>query len=194
MREIVLASSSPYRRALLRRLGLPFTQVSPACDEASIMAAPLPPAEIVTRLARLKAETAAAQAPDALIIGSDQVAALEGEILGKPGTPAGARAQLARLQGRTHRLLTGLAVLDAASGRCLEALDVHEMTMRPLAEDAIARYVERDHPADCAGAYKIEQLGVALFDRISGRDFTAIVGLPLTLVTSLLQRLGVQVL
>lgn len=194
MRKIVLASSSPYRRALLTRLGLPFDEIAPTCDEAAIMAAPLPPDQIVTRLARLKAETVAARAPDAIVIGSDQVAELQGEILGKPGSPARARAQLARLQGRSHRLLTGLAVLDATSGRCLEALDTHELRMRPLDAAQIAHYVERDHPVDCAGAYKIEQLGIALFERIVGDDFTAIVGLPLTRVSALLERLGVHVL
>jgi septum formation protein len=193
MRNLVLASTSRYRRALLDRLRLPYTPAVPQCDEAAVQALGLPAERLVARLARDKAASVAPAFPDALVIGSDQVVALDGEILGKPGSPEAARAQLARLAGRSHRLLTGLAVCDTATGAWQEALDVHEMHVRALSADEIARYVAHDDPIDCAGAYKIESLGIALFHRIVGEDFTAIVGLPLIPLTRLLRALGVAV-
>lgn len=190
-RPLVLASTSRYRRELLDRLGLAYEARAPLYEEEHHLA--LPPAELVVELARRKAESLAAACPEALIIGADQVAELDGTVLLKPGTVEGAVAQLARLAGRTHRLLTGVAVHDPRAGRTEAALDVHRMTMRPLAEPQLRAYVERDHPVDCAGAYKVEAAGIALFEALEGRDFTAIVGLPLTLVVTLLGRFGYAV-
>jgi len=191
MRPLVLASTSGYRRALLERLGLPFAAVAPRCDEDLLKAAGLPAEQLVAQLSRLKAESVAADHPDALILGSDQAAELDGEILGKPGTEERACAQLQRLQGREHRLLTGLCLLDAATGHRAEALDIHRLRLRPLTPEQIARYVAKDQPLDCAGSYKIEGPGIALFDSIHGRDFTAIIGLPLTRTVALLAKFGV---
>jgi septum formation protein len=200
MPRLVLASTSRYRADLLRRLGLPFEAMAPDCDEDAVKARGLPAEELVSTLARMKAESVVARLkaegaapgqPGALIIGSDQAAELDGEILGKPGSAEGAQAQLARLAGREHRLLTAVCVLEADTGRRAEALDVHELRLRQLSADQIARYVAADDPVDCAGAYKIEGLGVTLFESIRGEDFTAVIGLPLTRLTALLAEFGV---
>jgi septum formation protein len=192
-RALVLASTSPYRRALLERLGVDFAAVAPDCDEDQWKGQGLSAEELVTRLAREKAESVAASHPDAVIIGSDQAAEVDDEILGKPGTPAGARQQLKRLAGREHRLLTALCVLDARTGQRAEGLDIHRLRLRRLSDEQIARYVNADNPVDCAGSYKIEGLGIALFESVEGTDFTAVVGLPLTRVVALLGRLGIEI-
>lgn len=187
-RPLVLASTSRYRRELMDRLGVPYEARAPLYDEEHDLG--LVPDDLVQELARRKAESLAAACPDALVIGADQVAELDGAVLLKPGSVDAAVAQLRSLAGRTHRLLTGVAVHDPRSGRTEVALDVHRMTMRPLGEPALRAYVERDRPVDCAGAYKVECAGVALFEAMEGRDFTAIVGLPLTVVVTLLGRFG----
>ncbi|MDY0005122.1 MAG: nucleoside triphosphate pyrophosphatase [Polyangia bacterium] len=194
MLDLVLASTSPYRRALLARLGVPFEAVAPGVDERALSQEGLSAELLVGRLARAKAQAVAtrlaASRPGALVIGSDQVAELEGEILGKPGTPEGARAQLSRLAGREHRLLTALSVVRAGDGARAEALDIHRLRLRALSEEQISRYVEAESPLDCAGSYKIEGLGIALFEWIRGDDFTGVVGLPLTRLVALLGELG----
>jgi 7-methyl-GTP pyrophosphatase len=192
-RVIVLASTSPYRRELLERLGLEFLAVAPDCDEDRLKGRGLAVEELVTRLAREKAESVAEAYPDAVIIGSDQAAELDGEILGKPGTAAKAREQLQLLGGREHRLLTALCVLDARTQQRAEDLDIHRLRLRDLSDGQIARYVAADNPVDCAGSYKIEGLGIALFDQVRGSDFTAVIGLPLTRVVALFHRLGIEV-
>lgn len=194
--RLVLASTSRYRAELVARLGIQVETRAPDFDEreAERSLAVTSTEELAIALARGKAESLAATCPDALIIGADQIAEIDGERLHKPGTEASARAQLARLQGRAHRLVTAVTVLSAATSRAETLVDVHHLTMRPLGEAAIARYVERDRPLDCAGSYRIEALGIALFERIDGADFTAIIGLPLTCVVTLLARHGVDVL
>lgn len=164
-------------------------------DEEAVVARGLEAEALVVSLARAKAEAVALTLPPedtgALVIGSDQVAELEGEILGKPGTPEKARAQLLRLSGREHRLLTALCVVRPSDGQRREALDVHRLRLRQLSEAQIARYVHLERPMDCAGSYKIEGLGIALFEWIRGDDFTAVVGMPLTRLVSLIAELGV---
>ena len=193
---IVLASSSPYRRELLARLRVPFEVLAPDYDEAreKVRLALASPEQLVVALALGKARAVAAERPDALVLGSDQAAVIDAEILGKPGTEVAARTQLRRLAGREHRLLTAVCLLDASTGRHEAALDVHRLGMRELSDEAIATYVSRDQPLDCAGAYRIEAGGIALFDRVSGDDFTAVIGLPLTAVVTLLARFGVSAL
>lgn len=188
--HLVLASESAYRRELLARLGLPFDAVAHRCDETAARAGA--PDELVRELARAKAESLAGAYPDAWILGSDQVADLDGEVVGKPGSEAGARAQLGRLQGRAHRLVTAVA-LRGPDGSVREALDVHRMVMRPLDAAAIARYLAAERVDDCAGSYKIEGRGIALFEAIEGADFTAIIGLPMITVVSLLGDAGFTV-
>lgn len=190
---IVLASTSRYRAALLERLGVPFEAVAPEVDEAPWQRKGLAPDAMVATLARAKAEAVAATRPDAIVIGSDQCAAFEGATLGKPGTAARAESQLASLQGRVHDLWTAVCVIGPG-GRRDETVDLHRMTMRSLTGEQIASYVAREQPLDCAGAYKIEGLGVALFDRVDGADSTAIVGLPLMWVARTLAAHGVDVL
>lgn len=194
-RPLILASTSPYRRALLERLGVPFEARSPGVDERAVTRTT--PEGLAEALAVMKAE-ALHDVGDALVIGSDQVVDLDGEILGKPGTVEGAVEQLLRLAGRTHRLITAVAVHDARAARTEVATDVHTLTMRSLDRDTLARYVAYDQPLDCAGSYKLETRGIALFERIQAdpetADQTAIIGLPLMKTLVLMLRLGVDVL
>lgn len=189
--ELVLASTSPYRRALLARLGLPFRAVPPACDEEALKLPELAPEPLAARLALAKAESLRAAEPLATLIGSDQVAAIDGVILGKPGTAERAAEQLARLAGRTHALVTAVAVVHA--GGVLEHLDVTRLTMRPLSRAQIERYLAADRPLDCAGSYKLEARGIALFERIDSADHAAITGLPLIALCTMLGGLGYPV-
>ena len=188
---LVLASTSRYRGELLARLGVPFLAAAPDCDEDAYKAKGLAPQELAETLALAKAESLRAAYPDAAILGGDQLAAIDGEILGKPGSEAAARAQLARLAGRTHTLFTAVALI--AGERVLRHTDVTHLTMRPLSAEQFARYVAADDPVDCAGSYKLEQLGIALFARIESADHTAIVGLPLLAITAMLGDLGIVI-
>lgn len=186
---LILASTSPYRRQLLQRLGLPFEVVAPGVDESAY--AGLEALRLTETLAEAKTKAVAARFPDAVVIGSDQVAALDRTILGKPGTAAQAEAQLAALAGRTHTLYTSVAIVSGAT--ILRHTDVTRLTMRALDSEAIARYVAHDQPLDCAGAYKLEQQGIALFERIESADQSAIQGLPLLAVVKMLDQLGLRV-
>ena len=189
MVKLVLASTSPYRRALMQRLGLPFEVDSPRCDEQ--VDDPSDPVAVVRDLSLRKARSVAALHPGAVVIGSDQVIHLDGQTLSKPGTPERARAQLAHMSGRTHRLVTGVAVIDGRDDT--EHLD-HEdfrITFRTLTEAEIARYVDLDDPIDCAGSYKLESRGIWLVERLDGEDESSIVGLPLLRLTGILRGMGV---
>ncbi|WP_337176481.1 nucleoside triphosphate pyrophosphatase [Paludisphaera sp.] len=186
--ELILASTSPYRRALLERLAVPFRAVPPDFDEEAFPREGLTPRALAEALARGKAEAVAARVPAAVVIGSDQLVALDGRILGKPGDPARAADQLQAMAGRTHELITAMVVL--APGRRFEHTDVARLTMRPLDRAAIERYVARDLPVDCAGSYKLERGGVALFRRIESDDHAAITGLPLLALAEILAGLG----
>jgi len=187
--RLVLASTSPYRRQLLERLRVPFTAASPGVDEAAVKQSLRVPDAVVQELARRKALAAAAHHRDAIVIGSDQCVCLDGDILDKPGGAPAAIAQLQRLQGRAHELLTAVAI--AHGGGLVEFLDRTRLSMRPLTATEIGRYVAAEQPFDCAGSYKIEGLGIALFDRIECDDQTAIVGLPLRRLCAELRKLGV---
>lgn len=168
---------------------MPFSVAAPEVDEAAHVG-PIP--EETARLrARAKAEDVRRRQPDAVVIGGDQLVDLEGEILGKPGSSEGAIGQLERLAGRSHRLLTAVAVLGP--GGAAEHLDVTVLSMRPLSRAALARYVAHDRPEGCAGSYRIEGQGIALFHRIVGNDPTAIEGLPLGALTAMLGGLGIEV-
>lgn len=192
VRPLVLASTSRYRRALLDAAGIAHEAVAPPFDEDHDRG--LPPDELVVAFARGKAESLARARPDALIIGADQIPEIDGTILTKPGHAAGAIEQLARLSGRVHRLLTAVAIHDPTSGRTAHRVVVHAMRMRPLSRAQIEAYVARDAPFDCAGAYKVEAAGALLFEAMDGPDHTAIVGLPLTALASLLAEHGVDLL
>jgi len=191
-RPLVLASTSRYRRALLAQLGLPFAVTSPATDET-----PLPgetPAATALRLADAKARSVAADFPDALIIGSDQVADCEGQLVGKPRDHRHAVAQLTALSGKTVVFHTGLALFDAARGTGETAMVDVRSTFRDLSPDEIESYLRRDRPYDCAASVKSDALGIALFVRIESDDPTALVGLPLIRLTDMLRAAGVAIL
>ncbi len=189
--ELVLASTSTYRRALLERLDLPFRCVAPRFDESSISPSGLTPRGLAEALARGKAESVANELPDATVIGCDQLVALEGRILGKPGSIEAAIDQLEAMTGRWHELVTSLLVVKA--GRRIAHTDVTRLRMRSLRREEIERYVLRDRPLDCAGSYKLERAGIALFERIESEDQSAITGLPLIALTSILRGLGFPV-
>jgi len=177
---------------LLERLGIPFLAVSPAVDESALPGEPT--ATTAFRLAEAKARSVADLHPDALIIGSDQVADCGGRPVGKPGTHERAVAQLAELSGQTVIFHTGLALLDAATGQCQTALVDVRSTFRVLAPAEIEAYLRRERPYDCAGSVRSEALGIALFERIESDDPTALIGLPLIRLTSMLRAAGVAVL
>jgi septum formation protein len=188
--KLILASTSRYRKMLLARLGVPFEARAPGVDETSIQAPT--PLELARRLAIAKAE--AVREPVALVIGSDQVVDLDGEVLGKPFTAPAAVAQLERLAGRSHRLITAVAVHQVESGRTELAIDIHTLTMRRLDRRLCEAYVAHDAPLECAGSYRLESRGIALFDRIEAdpetADSSAVVGLPLMKLCGLLRRFG----
>lgn len=191
-KKIVLASTSPYRRELLARLGLPFETANPKTDET-----PRPgeaPEATALRLSEAKARAVAAEFPDALVIGSDQVAVLDGEVFGKPGDHARAAAQLQRLRGRTVDFFTGLCLLDAASGRAQVRGVSTLVTFRNLSDDEIENYLRREQPYNCAGAAKSEGLGIALLSRMEGDDPNALIGLPLIALCDMLRTEGVAIL
>jgi len=188
MTDLLLASTSPYRRQLLSRLGLPFTSVAAPVDETVLQRNVRDPELLARALARSKAGAVAENRPQAIVIGADQVCSLGDEVLGKPGTTAAAILQLQQLQGRAHRLLTAVAVQRGDQLR--EFLDVTTLQMRRLDDAEIRRYVDLDQPLDCAGAYKIERAGIALFDRIDSSDHTAIIGLPLLQLAAVLRQFG----
>jgi septum formation protein len=192
MPKLVLASTSVYRRELIGRLGLASHAVAPGCDEEALKGGGLGPAELALHLARQKAQSVAGQWPLAHVLGSDQLVEIEGEVLGKPGSPERALEQLTRLCGRAHRLMTAFALV-CPDGSVVEHVDVHVLHMRALTRDELARYVSADQPLDCAGSYKIEARGIALFERIEGADFTAIMGLPLVALTTALRAQGFAV-
>ena len=185
---LILASTSPYRRELLERLRVPFTCEKPGVDENVAKRQLSDALAIVTTLARQKAQAVAERQPHAIVIGSDQAATLDGAILDKPGTAANAIAQLQRLQGRAHQLLTAVAIVHPRG--LVEFVDTTTLTMRPLTTPAIERYVAAEQPLDCAGSYKIESLGIALFERLESADQTAIQGLPLLALCRALRELG----
>lgn len=189
--RLVLASTSRYRRELLARLGLPFECVAPGVDETPGDGEP--PEALALRLARAKAAAVATviEGP-ALVLGSDQCLALDGRILGKPGSVEAACAQLAASSGRRVRFLTAVAVRRVPDGAESTHLDATDVEFRRLDADSIRRYVERERPLDCAGSFKSEGLGIALFERIDSSDPTALVGLPLIATARMLRELGLD--
>jgi len=188
---LVLASSSPYRRALLERLRIPFTSAAPDIDESRRPGET--PLALVRRLARQKATALAPAWPDALVIGSDQVAVNAGQVLGKPGTHAAAVRQLQAASGRSVDFPTAVCVLDTASGHALLDVVTTTVVFRALSDVAIERYLAAERPYDCAGSFKVEGLGIALFERVTSDDPTALTGLPLITLCGMLAACGCDV-
>lgn len=188
--KLVLASTSAYRKMLLERLCIPFDTDRPETDET-----PLPgeaPPATAERLAAEKARAVAPRWPGALIIGSDQVAYLDGEVFGKPGTEARAIAQLQRMRGRTVTFHTALALLNTRSGHLQVEGVPTRVRFRDLSDDEIRRYVAKERPLDCAGSAKSEGLGIALLDAMPGDDPTALIGLPLIALSRMLRAEGLE--
>ena len=188
----MLASTSRYRRMLLERLGMPFVSVAPTVDEAPLTGET--PRATALRLAEAKARSVAARYSNALVIGSDQVADCEGKPIGKPGNHEAAFAMLTALSGRSVVFHTGLALLDTTGGRCPTAMVDVRSTFRRLTAAEIGAYLAREQPYDCAGAVRSEALGIALFESIESDDPTALIGLPLIRLVSMLRDAGVPVL
>lgn len=189
--QIVLASGSAYRRELLLRLRLPFEIRIPDVDEA-----PLPdeaPEATAARLAQAKARAVSGDFPEALIIGSDQVAVLDGVVLGKPYTHDNAFRQLRSMAGKTVAFHTALCLLNSRSGRLQERLVPYRVTMRPLTDAQIENYLRKEQPYHCAGSAKTEGLGIALIAGMRGEDPNALIGLPLIALVDMLAGEGVQI-
>ena len=188
---LILASGSPYRAMLLERLGVPFTQVSPGVDEDEAKAEITDPAALAERLAVLKAGAVAADRPDALCLGSDQVAVAGGRRVGKPGTPDRAARQLAAARDGGLSLYCGVAV--AGPGGLKSAVVRSDLVLHRLSDDRLRAYVAKVDPVDCAGSFKLEEPGgLALFERIESPDWTAVIGLPLLTVAAWLREAGYE--
>lgn len=190
MTQLILASTSPFRQALLNKLGLSFITAAPEVDETPLTGETAP--QLVERLARAKAQALAARYPDRWIIGSDQVCVLAGNITGKPHTEDNARAQLRAASGNAITFYTGLALHCAAYNRTQSLVEPFKVHFRPLSEAEIDAYVSREQPLQCAGSFKSEGLGITLFERLEGRDPNTLVGLPLIALCALLREVGID--
>lgn len=188
--KLVLASTSPFRQSLLARLGLPFDTASPDVDESALEGES--PEALVQRLASLKARSVAATRPDALIIGSDQVACIDGRILGKPGNRENAIAQLSQASGKAVTFYTGLCLHNSRSGAEQLLCEPFTVHFRDLSPEQIGHYVDKEEPFGCAGSFKSEGLGIVLFRRLEGDDPNALIGLPLIRLVDMLRNEGVS--
>ncbi len=189
--RLILASISPYRKAQLERLKIPFETLPSHVDEDAFKSQENRPRELALQLAIEKAEAVAKDHPDAVVIGGDQLVAFEGAILGKPHTKENALLQLRGFVGKPHELITAVAVCH--QGHRLTHVDHTRLWMRSLDQAALERYIDTDHPLDSAGSYLIESQGIALFERIESEDHTAIMGLPLLAIVRMLSDMGIPV-
>jgi septum formation protein len=190
--KLVLASTSIYRKELLNHLGLPFVTAAPEIDES--IRPEETPQQLVRRLAEAKARAVAAQYPDALIIGSDQVATVAGRILGKPGGHQQALAQLRLASGKRLQFLTGLCLFNAHTGAAQVEVVPFTVVFRALDDRQIENYLRREQPYHCAGSFKSEALGIALCERLEGEDPNALIGLPLIRLIHMLEKEGINVI
>jgi septum formation protein len=190
---LLLASSSPYRRERLESLGIAFETASPNTDETRLDGEPAQ--DLVLRLAQEKAAALRHRYPSHLIIASDQVAVMEdGTVLAKPGTATRALEQLRGCRRARVRFLSGLCLSDGSTGREYATVEPYDVVFRDLSDTAIQRYLDAERPFDCAGSFKMEGLGIVLFDRLDGRDPNALIGLPLIALEDGLQSLGISLL
>ncbi|HXK56865.1 MAG: septum formation inhibitor Maf [Gammaproteobacteria bacterium] len=188
---LVLASTSPFRRALLEKLGIAFSTRTPGIDESPNVEED--PQRLVMRLSLQKARAVGNKFPRALVIGSDQVACIDDAIMGKPGNRQGAIAQLKAASGRRVDFYTGLSLLNTATGREQTLCEPFSVYFRPLQQDQIERYLDAEQPYDCAGSFKSEGLGIVLFERLQGDDPNALIGLPLIRLVEMLRNEGIQI-
>lgn len=190
--QLVLASTSPFRKSVLDKLGLPFDCHAPEVDET-----PQPgetPAQLVERLSIAKAQAVAAHFQQGLVIGSDQVAVINDEIIGKPGNHENAVAQLKHASGKTVTFLTGLALVNAESGAIQAEVVPFKVVFRQLSQPQIINYLNAEQPYNCAGSFKSEGLGIALFERLEGDDPNTLIGLPLIRLIRMLEKEGMTVI
>ncbi len=188
---LILASSSPFRKALLEKLSIPFTTDSPDIDESRRPAETID--QYVARLSEIKAQTIAERSPkNSLIIGSDQVAIFDNEVLGKPGTRANAIKQLQKFSGHRIKFVTGLCLIDNNTQNKQTILEPFFVVFRTLSDQQIERYVDQEQPLNCAGSFKSEGLGITLFERLEGDDPNTLIGLPLIRLVQLLSNIGIQ--
>lgn len=188
MSNLLLASTSPWRRMLLEKLTLPFECAAPEVDET-----PQPgesARQLVVRLAQAKAQAMASRFPQHLIIGSDQVCVLDGEITGKPHTEENAHRQLRKASGTIVTFYTGLALYNSANGHLQTECEPFDVHFRHLSDQEIEAYIRKENPLQCAGSFKSEGLGITLFERLEGRDPNSLVGLPLIALCQMLRREG----
>jgi MAF protein len=190
MTQIVLASTSPYRRELLEKLAIPFICAAPQVDETP--EADEDARHLVTRLAQAKAQALSKEYPNHMIIGSDQVCVLEGKIVGKPHTEEKAVEQLLIARNSIVTFYTGLALYNSASGNLQVICEPFDVHFRHLSEQEIRNYVRKEQPLQCAGSFKSEGLGITLFERLSGKDPNTLVGLPLISLCEMLRNEGVN--
>lgn len=192
MQQLILGSSSPFRAELLGKLALSFTQVSPDIDETP--KAGETPSQLVERLATSKALEIAKTHPEALIIGSDQVAVIDDDILGKPGNHQNAMAQLKRASGREVTFLTGLALYNAKTAQMQSSVETFTVHFKQLSDNQIDFYLKKEQPYNCAGSFKSEGFGISLFSRLVGDDPNTLIGLPLIRLIDMLKNEHVDVL
>ncbi len=192
MKNLILASTSPYRRMLLDQHGIPYQAVAPLCDEESIKDPTLNAQDLTLKLAKAKAESLKSQFPHDYIIGSDQVLSFKNFIFGKPKTKEKALEQLMQLQGETHQLVTSLFV--QAPHKSWSHIEIVSLTMHSWTEQELTKYIESDLPLDCAGSYKLEKKGLLLFKKIIAEDYESIIGLPLLKLIHFLKDDGYQFL
>jgi len=188
--SLLLASTSPFRQALLGKLGLPFITAAPDVDETPRAGEAAD--ALVTRLAVAKAQALAADYPDSWIIGSDQVCVLDGAITGKPHTPDRAFAQLRQASGNAVTFYTGLALYQPRSGTLMQCCEPFVVHFRALSDAEIRAYIEKEQPLQCAGSFKSEGLGICLFEQLEGRDPNTLVGLPLIALSGMLRAAGIN--
>lgn len=189
---IVLGSTSPFRKSILDKLNISFETDKPEVDETPL--ANETAEQLVERLAILKAEAVATRWPNALVIGSDQVALFDGEILGKPHTHENAVKQLSRFSGNKVTFLTGLSVIDTKTNKTLSLVEPFEVHFRQLTENDIESYLLAEKPYNCAGSFKSEALGICLFDKLVGEDPNTLIGMPLIKLVAMFKELGFDVL
>lgn len=187
--QIILASTSPFRKQLLKKLHLPFETANPEIDETALADETV--IEMVQRLSRQKAQAIATDNPQAIVIGSDQSATFQGKAIGKPLTHANAVEQLRQFSGHTIEFITGLAVIDGTNAKTYQATDVTQVEFRQLSDNEIEQYLRLETPYQCAGSFKSEGLGISLFNKIHTNDPNALIGLPLIELTSLLKQCGI---
>ena len=190
--QLILASTSPFRRSILEKLGLPFDCHAPEVDET-----PHPgetPSQLVERLSIAKAQAVAAHLKEGLVIGSDQVAVIDNDILGKPGNHENAVAQLQRASSKTVTFLTGLALVNVKTGSIQAEVVPFKVVFRELSREQIDNYLKAEQPYNCAGSFKSEGLGIALFERLEGDDPNTLIGLPLIRLIRMLEKEGETVI